>query len=456
MSMNQDPKAVGVAGDDSTSKASAASSMSEVHPFTDDRQLRNTIFAGIRSKQLEIKDGAAHLLDDASAVFVGRLAAAARESIVLTAGITPQAMNTSAIYIDKSRPTIADYLRELRAATIAIDDKRAHTDAFLGNPVTGVEFGGKDYEVPYRKYENGAIYVRHHGTFEVHGDIYRKYVAMGAEAGFLGFPETDEQSTALNTGRFNHFQGGSIYWTQRTGAWSVHGPSRDKWLQLDAERGYLGFPISDVEQTSSGSGSVAFFEHGSLFGSIADGFTDYPESVILTTKLHDNHVKCTTEFGMNSRGDWFFKGHLHNDGFAGNVTTVATTPKFTDASGRAFVVSAERSLGGTLDTEDRNDDWAQAGTDDFILDNWDILRNAGARTVMETDTTFGDVMNILLVGLGSAVVAVGAAIFGVHIATQKWCGPVASQSRDPLTGETKTHIGWRLVDPGEQCPAGYQ
>jgi len=54
-------------------------------------------------------------------------------------------------------------------------------------------------------------------AFEVHGDIRKKYDALGGPGGPLGLPLTDETATPDGVGRFNHFQGGSIYWTPRTG-----------------------------------------------------------------------------------------------------------------------------------------------------------------------------------------------------------------------------------------------
>ena len=83
-------------------------------------------------------------------------------------------------------------------------------------------------------------------TFEVHGGIHAKYLALGAEASFLGYPRTDETGTPDGIGRFNHFQGGSIYWTPTTGAHEVHGLIRDFWAQQGWERNpALGYPISD-------------------------------------------------------------------------------------------------------------------------------------------------------------------------------------------------------------------
>lgn len=84
------------------------------------------------------------------------------------------------------------------------------------------------------------------GAFEVHGAIREKYLALGAEASILGYPSTDESSTPDGVGRYNHFQGGSIYWTPGTGAHEVHGLIRDRWASLGWERNsQLGYPITD-------------------------------------------------------------------------------------------------------------------------------------------------------------------------------------------------------------------
>ena len=84
------------------------------------------------------------------------------------------------------------------------------------------------------------------GAFEVHGAIRDKYLALGAEASILGYPRTDESGTPDGIGRFNHFQGGSIYWTPNTSAHEVHGLIRDRWSGLGWETNpQLGYPISD-------------------------------------------------------------------------------------------------------------------------------------------------------------------------------------------------------------------
>jgi hypothetical protein len=55
------------------------------------------------------------------------------------------------------------------------------------------------------------------------GAIRAKWLALGGPYGLLGRPLTPELSTPDGIGRYNHFQGGSIYWTPATGAHEVHG-----------------------------------------------------------------------------------------------------------------------------------------------------------------------------------------------------------------------------------------
>lgn len=93
---------------------------------------------------------------------------------------------------------------------------------------------------------NRPIFQSSAGSFEMHGAIREKYLALGGEASILGYPRTDESGTPDGRGRYNHFQGGSIYWTADTGAHEVHGLLRDRWSALGWERNpQLGYPISD-------------------------------------------------------------------------------------------------------------------------------------------------------------------------------------------------------------------
>lgn len=101
--------------------------------------------------------------------------------------------------------------------------------------------------------------------YSVVGAINTKYQALGGVNGILGCPTTNELPTPDGVGRFNHFVGGSIYWTAPTGAWSIRGAIRTKWSQLGWETSYLGYPTSDEMVAPDGVGRYQFFQAGSVY-----------------------------------------------------------------------------------------------------------------------------------------------------------------------------------------------
>lgn len=116
----------------------------------------------------------------------------------------------------------------------------------LGAPATAA------FEVPggngcYRHYENGSVYwaAGERQAFEVHGDIRWQWSNLGWEAGYLGFPLTDEITTPDGIGRYNHFQGGSLYWKPELGAHPVINGFRGYWAEHGWERyEALGYPLN--------------------------------------------------------------------------------------------------------------------------------------------------------------------------------------------------------------------
>jgi hypothetical protein len=100
---------------------------------------------------------------------------------------------------------------------------------------------------------------------QIHGRIGEKWTAVGAQNHFLGEPISTELQTPDGRGRFNHFQGGSIYWTPQADARIIHGAIRDKWASLDWERGFLGYPTSDQAVTPNGKGQYVHFGSASIY-----------------------------------------------------------------------------------------------------------------------------------------------------------------------------------------------
>lgn len=138
---------------------------------------------------------------------------------------------------------------------------------FLGAATTAVTVcpDGVGY---FRHYKGGSIYWSPGtGAHEVHGAIRAKWAALGWEKSFLGYPRTDETvgRDPKAEGRFNHFQGGSIYWHPQTGAFEVHGAIRAKYFELGAEASILGYPTTDETATPDKVGRFNHFQRGSIY-----------------------------------------------------------------------------------------------------------------------------------------------------------------------------------------------
>lgn len=115
----------------------------------------------------------------------------------------------------------------------------------------------------YNVFQNGSIYwTADFGAHEVHGDIRALWISLDAEAGPLGYPTGDEKGTPDKKGRYSTFENGSIYWTSSTKAHEVLVPIRNKWRELDWEKGPLGYPTSGQYDVAEGKKSD--FERGSI------------------------------------------------------------------------------------------------------------------------------------------------------------------------------------------------
>lgn len=95
-------------------------------------------------------------------------------------------------------------------------------------------------------FENGPFFFSERtGAHRVQGLILAKYAQLGFENSGLGFPLAEEQPLK-DLGRFSAFEGGNVYWSPLSGAWSVRsGPIMDAWAAEGYENGRLGYPVSD-------------------------------------------------------------------------------------------------------------------------------------------------------------------------------------------------------------------
>ena len=97
--------------------------------------------------------------------------------------------------------------------------------------------------------------------------ISAKYQELGGASGVLGSTAGGVTVCPDGVGWFRHFQRGSIYWHPNTGAHEVHGLIRERWAELGWERSFLGYPTSDetVGRDPAQAGRFNHFEGGSLY-----------------------------------------------------------------------------------------------------------------------------------------------------------------------------------------------
>lgn len=103
-------------------------------------------------------------------------------------------------------------------------------------------------------------------AFETHGSIrdYHKSISLGGS--IVGAPLSDELDAGDGRGKYNLFSNGVIYWTAQTGAHEVYGNILKLWTDLNAERGWLGYPLTgELGWRRAGSGGrLNSFEHGQI------------------------------------------------------------------------------------------------------------------------------------------------------------------------------------------------
>ncbi|MGY1721892.1 hypothetical protein [Blastococcus sp. SYSU DS0533] len=120
-------------------------------------------------------------------------------------------------------------------------------------------------------FERGGIYWSPGtGARALTGELAREYAARGGPTGPLGFPATDQATTATR-GAVAHFRGGSLYWSAATGAHAVSGPTYAAFAASGWENGPLGYPTADATPLPGGTGTVTTFEHGAIYWSRATG-----------------------------------------------------------------------------------------------------------------------------------------------------------------------------------------
>ncbi|KAI9648069.1 hypothetical protein NHQ30_002697 [Ciborinia camelliae] len=170
-------------------------------------------------------------------------------------------------YPDSNDSEFLTFQQLLRNQDAAVDliAKKAASLPWIGPPKGAFVINENGYSRPY---VNATIFAKADAfgkatiAFEVHGDILKKYMAMGGDRSKLGCPVTDELWSPDHSCRFNTFTSGAIYCNSKTGTCVVNGEIYKKWMSMDGAEGVMGYPVSDETLTPGGVTRFNMFSHG--------------------------------------------------------------------------------------------------------------------------------------------------------------------------------------------------
>ena len=122
----------------------------------------------------------------------------------------------------------------------------------------------------YQHFTGGSIYFHPStGAHRVTGGIRNLWEGQGWERGQMGYPTGEETATA-GGGVYQTFQGGAAYWHPRTGTYYVHDAMLGAYGRAGYEWGRYGYPLSN-ETPSANGGVYQIFQGGTAYWSPRSG-----------------------------------------------------------------------------------------------------------------------------------------------------------------------------------------
>ncbi len=268
-----------------------------------------------------------------------------------------------------------------------IEEKNISLKQPFGKPISNVQMDSAGNY--FQNFETGCIISTPKGVFEIHGDIYKKWIQLGREK--FAVPITDETGTPDKVGRYNHFtNGASIYWTPATGAQAVYGAIRTKWAESGWETSSLGYPTSDEMPASDGVGRISNFQNGSIYWAANTG------AIILKSLLAWQDIIVTGgiaalggnyEITFYQNGDFVFSGHMHNSGIDSYDSQLAVA--IVDGLGNAYTLEHKGHTDRNVPVfggGNQSDDWENRGNNPAIAKNWGQVHVARYARVFNYDS----------------------------------------------------------------------
>ncbi|WP_445153523.1 hypothetical protein ACTWLI_08700 [Arthrobacter sp. Hor0625] len=184
---------------------------------------------------------------------------------------------------------------------------------------------------------NGAVFWSPKtGAQVVNGTVYSRWRAAGGEAGVMGYPTGAKICGQSAGGCVQRFQGGTIYWSSKTGSWISRGGIGSRYASAGSTRSSLGYPVAN-EKCASGQ-CIQAFQRGFIswtaktgtrvYGmtecqNLNNGRSKYPtygaNRVLLTWTQGYGLNHATNLYCMKMAGtyvpDWRTDGYVGKSGF---------------------------------------------------------------------------------------------------------------------------------------------
>jgi len=163
------------------------------------------------------------------------------------------ALALAGMFIVSSSLLLSTPIADAKPSTDAVDTINDRYATFGGeSSLLGIPTA-EAIDVPggaVREYQGGSIYYSQDtGAHVMYGAILDRYRALGGPSSELGFPTNDEGDTGDGVGRFNDFStpgGAAIYWNPQWGASVIRGRVLETWRQAGAVSGPFGYPSADT------------------------------------------------------------------------------------------------------------------------------------------------------------------------------------------------------------------
>lgn len=144
--------------------------------------------------------------------------------------------------------------------------KAGYEKGKLGYPVTGEYEGTYPDSTVYQEYQGGVMtWHPALGAHTITGAIATRYKTNFNSYGGFNAAQTPEMTGLRDGGAGQHFDGGIIYWSPKTGARAMIGPIAAVWINEGKDKSKLGYPTTERYSAPGPGGLAQKFQNGVIY-----------------------------------------------------------------------------------------------------------------------------------------------------------------------------------------------